>query len=146
MLTIHRFLLLLLRLEELKKKKKDWKNLAHASLSQCDCSLLIFHLILPRNSQLFAICTEQLQFPSHPSTTFYYRKIGILWLPFVFCISLFMARLIREEVSLSPGSWVGQVNTSDIMHILFTKLALTCLAKPLKLLMWNICARCYLWI
>lgn len=117
---------------------------AHTSISQYVSSVQIFHCILLKSSQLFAICTEQLQFPSY-SSTFYYREFGILCLPLAFCMSLAMARIIREgKESSCPNSQLGQVNPGNVMCQLFTRLVLTQLAKPLQLLIQDICAQCQL--
>lgn len=74
-------------------------------------------------SQLFAICTEQLRLPSYASRTFHYREIGVLCLLLALFASSCTVRLIRgERAAMCPSSWLGQVNTSDIMLVFFTKL------------------------
>lgn len=137
MLTIQGFFFFLMGSSPLKCVR-----CAHTFISQYVSSVQIFHCILLKSSQLFAICTEQLQFPSY-SSTFYYREFGILCLPLAFCMSLAMARIIREgKESSCPNSQLGQVNPGDVMCQLFTRLALTQLAKPLQLLIRDICAQC----
>lgn len=93
-----------------------------SSLSTC---LLTCHSSLnpARCSQLFAICTEQLQFPSYASRTFYYREIGILCPTLALFASSCTVGLIRGEGAVTcPSSWLGQVNTSDIMTVSLAKL------------------------